>query len=235
MRISSQRLIKCVRNIPATHMPIAGPTKIVSFYSVQPHIADQCGPHEKIILVEVTGWPVVVVMKAELRCVSVVPGVLSKEIRYKHGLVAEVRRVQFAVGVLLEHIEVRRIELISVVRIVAEQTNAEVCVAEDEPPEVADERLYAGSNCGRVEIRILPVVGSPTGQKRKDSGCVAQPDLAKGILQCNVAVGSRIASAKVHVDDPVFLSVEIVDVKNRRDVNAPIHGLERYVAVKQLE
>ena len=145
------------------------------------------------------------------------------------------RRVQLAVGVFLEHIEVRRIELISIVCIVAEQTNSEVCVAENEPPEVADERLYAGSNCGRVEIRALPIVGSTTGQKRKDSGCVAKPDLAKGILQCNVTVGSRISSPEVHVDDPVFLSVEIVDVKNRSDVNSPIHRLERYVAVKQLE
>src|SRR5712691_2586412 len=235
MRITSQRLIKCVRNIPAAHMPVAGPTEIVGFYSMQPHIADQRGPYKKIILVEVACWAVVIVMKAELRRVPMVSSVLSKEVRDEHGLVAEVRRVQLAVGVLLEHIEVRHVELISVVRIVAEQTNAEVCVAEDEPPEVADERLYAGSNCGRVEIRVLPIVGSPTGEKRKDSGCVAKPDLAKGILQRNVAVGSRISSPKVNVDDPVFLSVEIVDVKNRCDVNSPIDGLERYVAVKQLE
>ena len=87
--------------------------------------ADQGRAHEKIILIEVDARTVVVIVKAELRRVTVPARVLPEEVGDQHGLVAEVRRVQFAVGVLLQHVEVGDVVLITIVGVVAEQPCAE--------------------------------------------------------------------------------------------------------------
>src|SRR5262249_51784518 len=98
-------------------------------------------PHRKPILVEVYRWPVVIEQKAELGRVSLPYRVLSKEIGDVHILVPEVQRVQIAVRVLLQHVEIRRVELITVARVVAEQARSQIDGAKNKSAKVADEGL----------------------------------------------------------------------------------------------
>src|ERR1041385_13481 len=97
-------------------------------------------------------WVIVIKVKAEERGVTFPLGILPVEISHKHLLVPEVWRVQFAIGVFLEHLEICRVELIPIIGIIPEEANAKVGVAENKTSEIAHERLDAGSDRGRVEI-----------------------------------------------------------------------------------
>src|SRR5690349_7118744 len=100
-------------------MTVAGPAQIVDFDSVRLDVSDQCRANKKIVLVEVPARTIVVEMKTELSRVAMKPGVLPEKIRDENGLVAEVRRVELAVGVLLEHIKVSCVELVTIVGVIA--------------------------------------------------------------------------------------------------------------------
>src|SRR5215831_12162918 len=128
-----------------------------------------------------TAGSVVVEVKAEFGRVAVLKRILPEEIRHKYRLVPEMRSVQLAVSVLLQHVEVGRVELIPVVGKVAEQPGPKVDVGEDESAEVADERLNPGPyrRCVKVGAFSLPAARPP--QKRKEPGRVSQPDFSKRI------------------------------------------------------
>ena len=104
--------------------------------------------------------PVVVVVKADLRRVALPPGVLPEQVRDEHGLIPEVRRVQLAVGVLLEHVEVGGVELIAIARVIPKEPNSQIRVAEDKAAKVADERLNARPNRSRVEVRAVAIIAA---------------------------------------------------------------------------
>src|SRR5437667_32903 len=114
VRVVPEHLIKRVRNVPPAHMSVAGPTQVVGFYSVRLDVADQSGSNQKVVLVEVPARAVIVEVKTELSRVAVEPRVLAKEVCDEHTLVAEVRRVQLAVRILLEHVKVCRVELVTI-------------------------------------------------------------------------------------------------------------------------
>src|SRR5208337_1327172 len=64
---------------------------------------------------------------------------------------------------------------------------------------------------------------------------VAQLHLHEGFLKAQMGVEARGAFAHVWADDAQFAHVEIIQTYLGGDADAPIHGLERSVAVKQLE
>ena len=62
--------------------------------------------------------------------------------------------VEAAVGVLLQHVEVRQVVLEDVVVKVAEEARAGLFVAEDEAAEIAGEALDAHAERGEIEVRL---------------------------------------------------------------------------------
>ena len=116
-------------------------------------------------------------MKAELRGVALIARVLTKDVRYENRLVAKVRGIQLAVGVLLQHIKICRVELVAVVCVVAKQAHAEIYVAEDQSPKVADEWLYPCPDRSRVKVRALAVFAPSPSQEREKPG--VSPNLTR--------------------------------------------------------
>src|SRR4030095_9806500 len=199
------------------------------------NISDERGPDQEIILVEVPAWPVVVEMKAELAGVAAPQGVLPEQVRYDHRLVARVARIQFTVGVLLQHVEVGRVKLIAIVQCIAEEPCTQIDIVKDEAAKIADERLNAGTNRSRVEVRALAALAVASAQKRNSRGVVAEPNLGERVLQGDVSVQSVGPASRIDVDDAILLSVEVIDVEVRRYVNSPVDRLEGGVPVKELE
>src|SRR5689334_20750074 len=134
----AEDLIEGMVDVQLAHVTIASPPQIIGLDAVRADAADQRRADEKIVLIEVTAGPVIVVMEAELRGVAVPVRVLSEEIGDEDRLIAEVRRVQLAVGVLLQHVKISRIELIAIVGIVAKHARAQIDVAEDEAAKIRD-------------------------------------------------------------------------------------------------
>src|SRR5436853_4207519 len=157
-----------MRDVPFAHVTIARPAQISGLDAVRANAADQRRADEKIVLVEVTAWPVVVEMEAELCRIAMPVGVLPEEVGDEDGLIAEVRRVQLAVGVLLQHVEVGDVVLITIVSIITKQARAEIDVAEDEAAKIRDERLNADAHRGRMEIGIVLVFRSAALKERNE-------------------------------------------------------------------
>ena len=101
----------------------------------------------------------------------------------------------------------------------AEQPHAEVGVAEQEPAEVAVERLDAGAHRDEVEV----------------GADVEQLDLAERLLQREVLAPPRAAFLRRDVEDVALAHVDVVEVELRRDAERPVARLERGVALEQLE
>src|SRR5208282_886339 len=61
---------------------------------------------------------------------------------------------------------------------------------------------------------------------------VVQLHLREGFLEAKMGVEARRAFAHVRADDAQFLHIKVVEAHFWGDADAPIHGLERSVAVK---
>src|SRR6185436_6288124 len=57
--VVTDRLIKRVRDVVAPDVSFTRPAKVGSLDPVRHDVADECRAHQKIILIEVTAWPVV--------------------------------------------------------------------------------------------------------------------------------------------------------------------------------
>src|SRR6185369_11137484 len=94
-----------------------------------------------------------------------------------------------------------------------------VGVGENEAAKVADELLRAGPHRGKV------VIGTEIGQL----------GLKKPLFQCVVKSRAGRAFADVRIDDRQLIDDQMIDVENLRDLDSPIGGLERGVAMDQIE
>ena len=114
--------------------------------------ADWRGPHDQSILVVVAARLIEAGVKAELCGVAFGEEILSVDIRDEDPLIARVELVEVRVGVLLAHVEEGEIVLKPVVIQVAENPDSEVGIIEDEPTEIAHERLHAEARGDEVVI-----------------------------------------------------------------------------------
>ena len=102
---------------------------------------ERCGPRDVSIAVVMRDALVEILMKAQLRRVTGRQEILAIQVRDEHALVAGREPVQLRIGVLLAHVEDRRVVLKAIVVEVAEEARAQVHVVENKPAEIADERL----------------------------------------------------------------------------------------------
>ena len=128
------------------------------------------------------------------------------------------RRVQLAVGVLLERVEPGGVVLPPVAGRVAEQACAEVRVGEDEAAEVRDERLDARPEGDEVELR------REVGQLR----------FGERLLQREVLPASGAALPHVDVDEVPLPDAQVVQVEGGRALYGEALGPERRLALEQL-
>ena len=102
---------------------------------------------------------------------------------------------------------------------VAEEAHAGLLVGENEAAEIAGEGLNADAQ--RNEIVLIAEV--------------LQLHFGEAFLQADVRIQPRGSFAHVEVDDAVFLHGQVVDIHLGRDLDSPVGGTERRVAMKQVE
>src|SRR5262249_913686 len=134
-------------------------------------------------------------------------------------LMAVAEGVQPAVGVFLEEEKVRRVVLNAIGVQVSKQTQTGLFGGEQQPTEVAIERLNAGPNGNEI------IIGAQAGDFV----------LEEGVLQSSMRVRTSGALANVDVHDAAFPCPKLIEVEGRRDPDLPVHGLEAGVAVQQVK
>src|SRR4029077_2231288 len=110
------------------------------------------------------------------------------------------KRIQAAVGVLLQHVEVRQVVLEPVAAERAEQARARLLIREDEAPEVARESLNSHPDRCEIEISATLIICIPLSPERRRA--VSEKALfEKHLLDAGMVIGAANALADVHVDD----------------------------------
>src|SRR4029077_3056026 len=104
------------------------------------------GSCQEIIIVEYERGIVLVVVEADLDGVAGLEEILAVQIADEHLPLPVLKAVQTAIGVLVEHREVRGVVLVAIVAQVAEDADAGFLVVEDEAAEIAVEGLDAGAH-----------------------------------------------------------------------------------------
>ena len=106
-----------MRQIHRSDVAVAGPADVRGMNAVRlnhatrKHFANRRRAYEKTVVVVVDGGIVLVVMNAQLRGVTLEQEILAKHIGDNHLLIAQRHRIQAAVGILFEEIEVGNVVL----------------------------------------------------------------------------------------------------------------------------
>src|ERR1041385_9389166 len=93
-------------------------------------------------------------MKTSLDRVALANEILAKDVCDVNVLVTSVEAIQAAVRVFLEHREIHRVELVTIVVKRAEHSRAEVVVGKNEAAEVRDKWLNARAHGNEVVVGI---------------------------------------------------------------------------------
>ena len=207
----SQRLIKRVIHINGTDVTIARPTNVVGVNTMSQdafihHPADGRRTHQEAVLVEMNRRIVAIVVKTELRRVTLGQEILDIHIADIHLLIPRVKSVQIAVGILLEHIKISEVVTDAVVAQVSEETHSWLRIREDESAKIAVELLNAGPNGNKIEIRAE----------------IVQLRLDKTFLQPNMSIEAIDSLSHVNVDQSALTSLQEVQIDSRSKANTKI-------------
>src|ERR1700752_3041459 len=181
--------------------------------------ANRRGTRKETVVVVMHARLVLVIVDAELGRVTGVDEILQIKIRNNHLLVPQPERVEAAVGVLLEEIEIRRVVLPAVRVQVSKKSQAGLLVDKNKSAKIAGKTLDSRSHRYEIVVRTQ----------------VANFVLHKCFLHSGVSINARRAFAHVHVHDADFARVQVVDVKRRRHSNSPIDRAERSISMKKVE
>src|SRR5208283_201756 len=145
--------------------------------------------------------------------------VLDVNIADVNLLMARLKRIQPAVGVLLKKVEPGQVVIDAVRTQVAEQADAGLLFGENEPAKIADELLDSGANGDEIKIRAQVV----------DLG------FDKSFLQAGVAVKAVGTVSHIYVDQPPVACLQKIEIEFRCKANAEINRPKTGIAFKQIE
>src|SRR2546423_241989 len=130
-------------DVQPADVSVAGPAEIVSLHVMVGDCADRRWPRNETILVVMSAGVIEIGQKAQLARITFPNQILSENVSYVNLLFAPTELIQVRVSVLFEHIEGSDVVLPAVVVVIAENTNAEVGIIENEAAKIAHERLDA--------------------------------------------------------------------------------------------
>src|ERR1051326_2528505 len=111
----TKREVVRVRQVQTPDVTVATKPQVTNFDGMRPHVTDWRRTNEKAVAIKFDAATIVVVMKAALDRVALTNEILAKDVSDVNILMARVEAVQTAVRVLLEHWEIRGIELHAIV------------------------------------------------------------------------------------------------------------------------
>ncbi len=146
-------------------------------------------------------------MEAEFGRVALGQEILNIKIGDVYLLMALVKGVQPAVGVLLEEVEVGKVVVEAVGAQVAEKPDARLLLREEKAAEVADELLNSGADRDKVEVRAQ----------------VVDLCLDKRFLNSGMVVEAINTFCRIDIDQAAFPRLKEVQVDDR-EAKLPITG-----------
>ena len=214
-----------MREIEAVDVAVAEPAEISDADAVEDRarawilvddIADGRRANEETVVIIVQAGIVLVPCGDELRGVAGKKEVLEIHVAEKHLLVAAFERVEPAVGVFFEEMEVGEIVFNAIAVEVAEDSQGGFFVNKKKAAEVSVELLDAGTRGDEIVIRAE----------------VVEFHLDESFLETNMVVEAVGAAPRIGPNEAELADSQIVDAELRSDSNAPIDGLEGRVAMK---
>ena len=130
-----------------------------------------------------------------------------------------IESIQAAVGVFFEEVKIGEVVLDAIAVQVAKEPQRRLLVNKEKAAKIGVEFLDPGSRRNKI-IVVAQIV---------------QLHLDKSFLKTEVIVEAIRALAHIRAHDAQFANIEIVQAEFGRDANPPIRGLERSVAMKQIE
>src|SRR5207244_2962061 len=127
--------------------------------------------------------------------------------------------VEIGIGVLLQHVESGDVVLPAVVVVIAENTNTEIGVVENEAAEIADERLNAGANGNEIVVVRQ----------------IAQVNFAECFLERIEFLFACGAILRIWIHHVPLFYVEVVMIVNAKHSQRPIDRLERGFAFEKID
>ncbi len=76
-------------------------------------------------------------MNAQLSGIALFNKILPIQIGNPNPLAPEIKRIQAAVGIFFQHVEIGHVVLIFIVLMISKQANPEVVIKEDQPAKIA--------------------------------------------------------------------------------------------------
>ena len=110
--IRAKGTIQRMVDIDLVNVAIARQTQVKHIQSVGAKDAHRIRPYKKIIIIKKESGIVVVVVKASLHGVAGVDEILMEPVGNHDFLVAIVKSIEAAVGVLLQHVEIKEVVLV---------------------------------------------------------------------------------------------------------------------------
>src|SRR5690242_18020578 len=135
-------------------MAVAANAEITDLDRMRSDVANRRGPHEETVAIEFNAASIVVVMKAALDRVALANEILAEDVRDVDVLMTRVETVETAIRVLLQHREVRGIELVTIVIKRAKHARAEIVVGKNETAEVGNKRLDTGTHRNEIVVCV---------------------------------------------------------------------------------
>src|SRR5690348_9616636 len=129
---------------------------------------------------------------------------------------AAIKSIQFAVGVFLEKLKIRHVVLDAIAVQIAENAQSGLFVDKQEASKVSVELLNPRPRRNEV------IVGAEILQLYFD----------ESFLQAEMIVEAVRPAAHIGSHDPEFSNFQVIQTEFGRDANAPVHRLERCIAVK---
>src|SRR4051794_1266502 len=216
-------------------MSIAGPAEVECLDVMIAHFADRRRSRYEIVLVVMARSFVEVRVEAELRGVAFRQKILAVSVENDHTLVASVEFVEIGISVLLAHVERHHIVLPAIVVVIAEETEAEVGVVENETAKIAHERLDPEAR-GKEIVIVREIADVDFAERFLERlplfgarGVTRAGEITRESRQSRPESGSRIAGigksgdwlgrgetgpARIRIERVVFLHANVILIRD---------------------
>src|SRR5437667_3497264 len=183
------------------------------------HISDRGGTHQEPVVVVMQTGIIFVPCGNEFHRVARKEEILQINVPQCDLLMAAVERIQPAVCVFLEKVEVRNVVLDAVAVQIAEDAQRRLLVDKQKASEIRVELLNAGARGNEIVIR-------PEVMKLCLDESLLKPEMIVKAVRAAPHVGSY---------DAELPHVQIIQAEFGGDSNAPVRWFERRVAMKRSE
>src|SRR6266850_1162799 len=223
--VLAESLVKRMRQIDPANMSAAEPAEVTNANAMKnracpgiliDHVANRRRANQKAVVVIMDAGIIFIPGGDEFRGVAGEKEILQIDVAEYHLLVAAFERVEAAVRVFLKELEIRQIVLDASGMDISKDADGRLLIHKKEAAKIRVELLNSRARGNEIVIRTK----------------IVKFHFHESFLKAHVRVKAVGAAAYVRSDDAELSHLQIVQADLGSDSNAPVHGLERGIAVK---